>query len=114
MFGNIAKAVSGIVGKMSLPGGVLSSLMRGLTGEVDQRQAFVSVLLATAAHVNQKKNFNLELEINDLWTHLTVLRGQQPTGGVAGLLQTMGVPSPFLPTFNEGITKALDGLLKTK
>ena len=111
MFGNIATTVLGITRKMQLPGGVLSSLTRGLNGEIDQRQAFVTVLLAAAAHVNQKKNFNLELEINDLWTHMTVLRNQQPTGGLAGFIRPGGA-SIFQGLFNDALGKALEATLK--
>ncbi len=116
MFGDIAKTISGIVGKMTLPGGVMGAMSRALSGGVDQRQAFVSLLLATATHANHKPNFNLELEINDLWTHLSVLKDQQSSGGgIGGVLQGVtGGLGGGGSMFNEGITKAIEGLLKSK
>ncbi|MEO6340786.1 MAG: hypothetical protein ABIO39_12145 [Caulobacteraceae bacterium] len=114
MFGGIAKTVSLAIGKMQLPGMVSSALSRGLTGEVNQRQAFVALLLATAAHVNEKKNFNLELEINDLWVHMGSMRSQQQaSGGMGGMVQGLhGVLHSSM--FNEGISKAIEGILKPK
>lgn len=56
----------------------------------DQRKAFIAVLLATSASVAQKPNFNIEVELNDLWTRLSVLRpesGASPMAGVAQALQ---------------------------
>ena len=118
MFGNISRAVSGIVAKMQLPGGVLSALAQGLTNEIDQRQAFVSVLLAAAAHVNQKQNFNLELEINDLWNHLTALRSQASSGqagsiqAMSGLMQQQASAMQQIAEFENGVKKSLESVLR--
>lgn len=55
----------------------------------DQRAAFNAILLATAANVTKKPNFNLELEINDLWIRLGNLRSAQPAG-VGGVFANLG------------------------
>jgi hypothetical protein len=118
--GNIAKTVGGIVGKMNLPAGIGGILSQAVGKPMDQRQAFTSVLLATVAHVNEKPNFNLELEINDLWIHLSVLRNAQQSsgsGGLGGILSGVGNSVSGLANaivkaqFNDGVLKSLTALL---
>ena len=97
--------ISAVVAKLPAPGST----------PVDQRKAFSSILLATAAHVSHKPSFNFELEMNDLWTRLTNLRNEpelrlNPTAGIGGLLhQAIDNKQLF-----DGIHKALEGLLKPK
>jgi len=112
MFGSgFNKVVSKAIGNMQLPVGVLGALTRGLTGSIDQRQAFTSVLLATVAHVNQKKNFNLELEINDLWIRLSNLR-QADTGSPLGNIMT-GVSNLINTGLNDHLKKSIESVLTT-
>jgi hypothetical protein len=117
----ITKAVAGITGKMNLPAGVAGVMSQALGKPMDQRQAFTAVLLATVAHVNEKPNFNLELEINDLWIHMSVLRNaEQTSSGVGGLLKDMaGTVSGMLNNalkmqFNEGVMKSLTAVIGAK
>jgi hypothetical protein len=100
MFG-IGKIFKGL----NLPGGLGQALM-GDGSVKDQRAAFTAVLVATAAHVSQKPNFNLELEINDLWVRLGNLRQEQPKG-IAAMVNNALDPGVF-----QGLNKALEGLLK--
>ncbi len=55
----------------------------------DQRKAFIAVLLATSASVAQKPNFNIEVELNDLWTRLSVLRSETGGSPMAGIAQAL-------------------------
>lgn len=53
----------------------------------DDRAAFNAILLATVEHVSKKPNFNVQLEMNDLWIKLTNLRddiGKAPAGSPSG------------------------------
>jgi hypothetical protein len=121
MFGGLNKVVAQAVGRMGLPSGIGGIISRALGQPIDQRQAFASILLATVAHVNQKPNFNLELEINDLWIHLTALKSAQSSssvmssaisglgGSVGGMAQ--GVLKNM--TLNENILKALSNVLES-
>lgn len=79
--------LAGIIKGMNLPAQITGAL-RGLLGATDQRQAFVALLLATASNVQNKPNFNLELEINDLWTRIGALRNGSP--GMGGALGPLG------------------------
>lgn len=83
MIGNVGKLISAL----NLPG-----IDAGVTGRLanltDPRLQFNAVLAATIANANKKPNFNLELEINDLWTRLGNLRqAQQPAGRMPGMGQ---------------------------
>jgi hypothetical protein len=105
MFGNLSK----ILGNVNLPGGI-GQVISGASA-VDQRQAFIAVLLATAASAGQKQNFNLEVEINDLWTRLGNLRTQSSAPGVGALL-TKALSG--VSELNNGILRALQGTLNDK
>jgi hypothetical protein len=80
----------------------LSKVLQAVFEVRDQRKTFIAMLAATAASVAQKPNFNLEVELNDLWTRLTVLRGDGggPHGGMAKVLEGVGAAA-------ESMMKAL-------
>ena len=107
MFG-IMKALKG----MNLPG-MSPTVMSRLEAAPDPRVQFNALLLTTVSHVSQKPNFNLELEINDLWTRLGVLKQEQAAakapGGGAALSSVMG----SLGEINQQLTKVLESMLKS-
>jgi hypothetical protein len=99
--------MGGLFKGLNLPG-----LTKGLMGDgsvKDPRAAFAAILVATAADVGKKPNFNLELEINDLWTRLGNLRQQQQKG-IGGALSAM--TKQMESGIFQGLDKALEGLLK--
>lgn len=97
--------ISKIVQSMNLPGGIASALA-GILGGGDQRRQFIAVLLATAAHIENKPNFNYELEMNDLWIRLGNLRGQSSGGGALGQLgQAMGQMTNQIKMSSEIMSK---------
>ena len=98
--------MGGVIGKiggtLNVPGGIASKLGAILEGG-DQRDAFNGILLATVAHVNNKSNFNLELEINELLIRVGNLRGAS-SGGIASLVSR---------GLFENIDKAMGSLIKS-
>ena len=82
----VARALKG----MNLPPGVLQNLAAGGAPAPDPRAEFNAVLLATVSHVNKKPNFNFELELNDLWTRLGVLKQEQAADAPLGLARMFG------------------------
>ena len=106
IFGDIAKSAGSIVKGLPLSGPMLSSL--NSIPMTDQRQAFIAVLVATAAGVGQKPNFNLEVEINDLWIRLGNLR-QANSGpfGASGRLGGMLAPLTEMQSQLNGAMQAL-------
>jgi hypothetical protein len=101
--------MGGVIGKISgslnVPGGIASKLGKILEGG-DQRDAFNGILLATVAHVNNKSNFNIEVEINDLLIRLSNLRGAQ--GGLGGIMTKIS------HGLFENIDKTMSGMLNNK
>jgi hypothetical protein len=97
-------AIGKIGGTLNLPGGIASKLSAILQGG-DERDAFNGILLATVAHVNNKPNFNLELEINELLIRLGNLRGAS-SEGIGGAL------SQVARGLSENIDKAMGSLIK--
>jgi hypothetical protein len=69
----------------------------------DQRKAFIAVLLATSASVAQKPNFNIELELNDLWTRLSLLRAESSGSPMAGVAQAMQRVSTAAQSILKGL-----------
>jgi hypothetical protein len=96
--------ISKIVQSMNLPGGIASALA-GILGGGDQRRQFIAVLLATAAHIENKPNFNYELEMNDLWIRLGNLRGQSSGGALGQVVQAMGQLSSQTKVSSEIMSK---------
>lgn len=101
--------IAGILKGLSLPEQINAAL-RGLLGASDQRQAFVALMLATATNVQNKPNFNLELEINDLWTRLGALRNGS-AGGMAGAMgqasQLMNAMSHQQKALNDAMMQVI-------
>ena len=56
----------------------------------DQRHAYVAALTAAAASASQKPNFNIEVEINDLWIALTNIKDAGRTQPLSGALSGPG------------------------
>ncbi len=82
----------------------------------DQRAAFNAILLATAANATKKPNFNLEVEINDLWIRLGNLRSTAPipTGGAfAQVGQVTAQLSSILSQAVGNIDAAVVNIAKT-
>ncbi|WP_309643999.1 hypothetical protein [Phenylobacterium sp.] len=78
------------IGKL-MGGALLSPAILEALGKVpmaDSRKAFIAVLVATASSAGSKPNFNLELEMNDLWTRLQNLKtaAGPSSGGVGGIM----------------------------
>jgi len=99
MFGGLGKLMGGAM---------LSPAMLEALGKVpvaDSRKAFIAVLVATAANAGSKPNFNLDLEMNDLWTRLQNLKSASPSGG--GMATIMGSALIPLQTMLDGAMKAM-------
>lgn len=105
MFG-IMKALKG----MNLPG-MSPTIMGRLEAAPDPRVQFNALLLTTVSHVSQKPNFNLELEINDLWTRLGVLKQEQAAAKAPGAAMSSVMGS--LGEINQQLTKVLESMLKS-
>ena len=108
MFGmnGIMKAIKG----MNLPG-LSPTIMGKLEASPDPRVQFNALLLTTVAHVSQKPNFNLELEINDLWTRLGSLRQEQAATKAPGTALSAAMGS--LGEINQQLGKVLETMLKS-
>ena len=98
MFGALSKLTS-------LTGPQMSALQQAVVS--DQRKAYVAVLMAAAAGATKKPNFKIELEMNDLWTSLSVLKLSNPVGAAP----MAGIGQALQGAFG-GITKVLDDILK--
>ena len=87
--GNIGKQLGGSITRI-LTGPQMDAFQNALV--TDHRKAFVTILMAAAADASKKPNFNLELEMNDLWTSLTVLKQSKPAGlpNLSGMLGSLG------------------------
>ncbi|MCC6242916.1 MAG: hypothetical protein IT353_08745 [Gemmatimonadaceae bacterium] len=88
---------------------IMQAAMGMIADSGDQRAAFNAILLATSATVANKPNFNLELEINDLWIRLGNLRNMAPAGGglpkAASPLSSIG---PALESVMQAMAKQVD------
>jgi hypothetical protein len=71
--------MNGLLGE--LKGSGLELLFARILQQGNQRAIFKATLLATVARVSKKPNFNLELEINDLFIKLGNLRGMNTPDG---------------------------------
>lgn len=107
IFGDIAKSAGSVVKGLPLSGQMLSGL--NAIPMSDQRKAFIAVMVATAAGVGQKPNFNLEVEINDLWIRLGSLRqaNSDTFGGVNKGIGGMLTPLIDMQTQLNGAMQAL-------
>ena len=106
------------IGKI-LKGLQLSPVMQQSLGTIadsgDQRAAFNAVLLATAANVDKKPNFNLELEINDLFIRLGNLRSMSsgPASAFQGSMQTSKQIFGALNTLSANLDTAIQSIVKS-
>ena len=98
-----------------LNNGMLSEALKtALTGALnagDKRLVYVALLTAAASRAGNKTAFNLEVEMNDLWTSLSNLRDTQSTHSVnrfAGAMQAS------LQAIVPQLNRVLDSLGKTK
>ena len=98
-------SIGKILKGLNLPPGVMQAAM-GDGSVKDQRAAFTAILVATASNAAQKPNFNLEVEINDLWTRLGNLRQEKPKG-IGAIMNKALDPRIF-----QGLNKSLEGILK--
>lgn len=97
-------ALSKLVGNLGLAPTITQALQTMLQSG-DNRAAFIAALTATAANASKKPNFNLELEINDLWTRLGNLRDASPGGGFSGAVNQ-------LQDVQQSLFKTLEALSK--
>lgn len=105
MFG-IMKVLKG----MNLPG-MSPGVMNRLEAAPDPRVQFNALLLTTVSHVSQKPNFNLDLEINDLWTRLSVLKQEQAMAKAPGA--TLSSVAGAVGEINQQLGKVLEAMLKS-
>jgi hypothetical protein len=108
MMGGILSGVGKALQGMKLPGGLMQRITSGQINP-DPRAQFNAVLLATVAHINEKPNFNFELEMNDLWTRLGNLRQEQGAAQqrqISSGLSTLANLSPQLGQLVEQMLKS--------
>lgn len=91
----------------------VSPIMQAAMGVIadagDQRAAFNAILLATSATVANKPNFNLELEINDLWIRLGNLRNMPAGGGgMSKAVSPLSSIGPALESVMQAMAKQVD------
>ena len=88
--GGVSNSVSSVMRGMDISSAMQAAL-HGIAESGDQRAAFNGILLASAANVMKKPNFNLEVEINDLMIRLGNLRGMQSQSPMGALGSPAGV-----------------------
>lgn len=110
MFGSVAKSAGHILKGLQIGPAMAQSL--AAVPLTDQRQAFIAIMIATASHAGAKPNFNLELEINDLWTRLNNLKAESQASdagtGLAPLMKSLGA----FQQINAHLGQAVNALVR--
>lgn len=102
------------VSKNALKGLNLSATMgqavQALAVSGDQRAQFNAILMATVATVTKKPNFNLELEINDLWIRLGNLRTTGAATPHPSMVQLSAAMQAMLGNLDDAMKNLTKGL----
>jgi hypothetical protein len=99
----IGKILNSSLLSESVKGALDTALISG-----DKRLVYVAVLTAAASRASNKSAFNLEVEMNDLWTSLSNLRDVQGGNRFGGAMQAS------LQAVIPQLSRILDSLGKAK